>query len=240
MSEDEDLGNHVSGGSSVRSGDYARRSVRNIGKEKKTYTEVGLDGKPMYRVDDVRAKPKKRKKKRKMISEKSRRKRDLKSIYRLIPLPWTKRTQEGSSVEKLLDWRPDPSASSSPRSPRSPSRRHRRFASETSGEFLVKWKSKCYLDSSWISARALKDILGNSIRMLRTFVQDFSQRKQALLALAEKDNLEQVHYDNDYKIAERVLRIEQDSYGDEWALVKWTGLQYVMFKCITCSYHSNT
>ena len=104
----------------------------------------------------------------------------------------------------------------------------------------MKWKSKCYLDSSWISARALKDILGNSIRMLRTFVQDFSQRKQALLALAEKDNLEQVHYDNDYKIAERVLRIEQDSYGDEWALVKWTGLQYVMFKCITCSYVSNT
>ena len=79
----------------------------------------------------------------------------------------------------------------------------------------MKWKSKCYLDSSWISARALKDILGNSIRMLRTFVQDFSQRKQALLALAEKDNLEQVHYDNDYKIAERVLKIEQDSYGDE-------------------------
>ena len=59
MSEDEDLGNTVSGGSNVRSGDYARRSVRNIGKERKTYTEVGLDGKPMYRVDD-KAKPKKR------------------------------------------------------------------------------------------------------------------------------------------------------------------------------------
>ena len=35
MSEDEDLGNTVSGGSNVRSGDYARRSVRNIGKEKR-------------------------------------------------------------------------------------------------------------------------------------------------------------------------------------------------------------
>ena len=116
MSEDEGFGNHVSGGSSVRSGDYARRSVRNIGKEKKTYTEVGLTEKPMYRVDDVSEQSQRKERRRGRRLEKSRRKRDLKSIYRLIPLPLGRRELRGSSVEKLLDWRPNPSASSSPRS----------------------------------------------------------------------------------------------------------------------------
>ena len=227
MSEDEDSGKTFD--ENIMSGDFARRSVRNIGKEKKTYTEVNLDGKPMYKSDDVwKAKRSRKKKKKKKMSEKSRRNRDLKSIYRLIPLPWTTRSaQEGSLVEKILDWRPtDTGASSSPRSPRSPRRKHPRFASETTGDFFVKWKGKCYADSSWISARSLKDMLGNSIRMLRKFVQDFGQRKQQLKMLAEKDSLESVHYDNDYKIVERLLRIEEDSFGDKWALVKWMGLQY--------------
>jgi len=223
--EEEDVVNNNNAASNtIQRSDFVRRSVRNVGQERKTYTEVNLEGKPMYRSGLESQKKKKRKKKNKKVNEKFRRRRDLNSIYRLIPLPWTTRNQE-YVVEKILDWRPDASSASSPRSPRSP-RRPVRFASESSGDFLVKWKRKCYADSTWVPARALKDMLGNSIRMLRTFVNDFGQRKRELKMLAEKDMLESVHYDHDYEVVERVLRIEQDSYGEKWCLVKWTGLQY--------------
>ena len=65
----------------------------------------------------------------------------------------------------------------------------------------------------------------------------FHSEKASIAALAEKDNRNR--YTTMTTKSRNGLKIEQDSYGDEWALVKWTGLQYVMFERINLSLEHN-
>jgi len=201
-----------------------RRSERNKGRERQRYTEIGLNGEPIHRnIDEWEKSRRSRGSDKKPQTKKVSRKRD--PLLSLVPPPWSRAYTSELRVENLLDWRPDADLHGDPLSS-SPRKVHAAFPTKTTGEYLVKWKDRCYAASTWIHALSLEHMMRKRHRMLQAFLAAYSQRRLKLSEFAEQEGLEAVHYDPEFSRVEKLLKIVQDPHKNEWALVKWVGLPY--------------